>query len=559
MTQREPDPEPEPMKWWGWGSEGRRVQLPPEAVDRLRGVLGAEARSAEPVELDAVRLEEPRLSEDGLSRLAGVVGSDWVHSDRRARVRHAAGRSYPDLLRLRAGSAEQAPDAVVYPETAEQVRDLLHLCGEDGIAIVPFGGGTSVVGGVEPIRGSFDSLIALDLARMSSVSAVDERSMTAELQPGLRGPQVEGELGRWNLTLGHFPQSFEYATLGGWVATRSAGQASTGYGKIEEMVVGVRCVTPTGEIESKALPASAAGPQLRELLVGSEGVLGVITAATLKVHPRPRARRYEAWMFKGFAEGADAFRRLDQQEATPDVARLSDEAETLLSLELAGGRSVAQRAGRRYVRARGYDGGCLAILGFEGDRDSVLRRRGQVARLLRAAGALSLGTRPGRAWERSRYEGPYLRDALLDNCIMVETLETAAEWSSLMDVYAAVREALRRSLETRGTPPLVMCHISHLYPNGASLYFTFLAAQEQGGELEQWQAAKSAATDAIVDAGGTITHHHAVGTDHAPWLDREVGALGVELLRAAKQTCDPAGIMNPGKLIPVPMRQEAHS
>jgi alkyldihydroxyacetonephosphate synthase len=385
---------------------------------------------------------------------------------------------------------------------------------------------------------------------MTEVAAVDSRSLTVKLGPGLRGPQVEAALARSGLTLGHFPQSFEYATVGGWVATRSAGQASTGFGKIEEMVAGLRCVTPSGDIETKALPASAAGPQLRELLVGSEGTLGVITEATLKVRPRPRERRYEGWMLKSFAEGADAFRQLEQRGAAPDVARLSDEAETLLSFELAGGDSLARRAGRTYVRARGYRGGCLAILGFEDEPDAVMRRRSRAARILRGAGGLSLGGRPGRAWERGRYDGPYLRDALLDNCIMVETLETAAPWSGLMDLYAAVREAIRASLEARGTPPLVMCHMSHLYPNGASLYFTFMAAQEQGAELEQWQVAKSAATDAIVSAGGTITHHHAVGRDHAAWLEREIGERGVELLRSAKEQLDPAGIMNPGKLLP---------
>jgi alkyldihydroxyacetonephosphate synthase len=217
---------------------------------------------------------------------------------------------------------------------------------------------------------------------------------------------------------------------------------------------------------------------------------------------------------------------------------------------LAARGGAAQRAGRRYMRLRGYEGGCLAILGFEGDEGDVLRRRSQVSRLMRSAGALSLGTRPGKTWERGRYDGPYLRDALLDNGIMIETLETAAQWSGLMDLYAAVGGALRSSLESRGTPPLVMCHISHLYPNGASLYFSFFAAQEQGSELEQWRAAKSAACDAIIEAGGTITHHHAIGTDHAPWMDDEVGELGVRVLRSAKERLDPAGIMNPGKLLP---------
>jgi alkyldihydroxyacetonephosphate synthase len=537
------------MKWWGWGDPRRRVELPLPALERLRAALAAPVRRADPVRLEAVRLEAPRLAQRVRERMAGLVGSDWVRDDRATRVLHAAGRGYPDLVRLRAGSAGQAPDAVVYPESSDQVRALLDVCGEEGVAVVPFGGGTSVVGGVEPIRGRFDVLVALDLARMAGLSALDTRSLTAELGPGLRGPAAEAVLGRSGLTLGHFPQSFEYATVGGWVATRSAGQASTGFGKIEEMVVGLRCVTPSGEIDSRPLPASAAGPALRELLVGSEGVLGVITAATLKVRPRPPERRYEAWMFKGFPEGADGFRQLEQQGAAPDVARLSDELETLMSFELAGGRSLAGRLGRSYVRARGYAGGCLAIIGFEGERGIVAQRRTRAAHVLRAAGALPLGRRPGIAWERTRFEAPYLRDALLDNCIMVETLETATQWSGLMDLYAAVSGAIRGALEARDTPPLVMCHISHLYPNGASLYFTFMAAQEEGAELEQWSAAKSAASDAIVAAGGTITHHHAIGRDHAAWLPREVGELGVELLKAVKRSLDPAGIMNPGKLL----------
>jgi alkyldihydroxyacetonephosphate synthase len=374
--------------------------------------------------------------------------------------------------------------------------------------------------------------------------------LTVTLGPGLRGPAAERALASQGVTLGHFPQSFEYSSVGGWVATRSAGQASTGYGKIEEMVAGLRCVSPAGTIDLPALPASAAGPQLRELLVGSEGVFGVISAATLRVRPRPPVRRYEGWMFKSFPEGAEAFRRLEQQGAAPELARLSDEVETALSLQMAEGASASRRLGLAYMRARGFSGGCLAILGFEGANATVTRRRATAARVLRSEGGLALGTGPGRAWERQRFATPYLRDALLDNCVMIETLETAAEWSRLMELYGAVTQAIRSSLEARGTPPLVMCHVSHLYPDGASLYFTFMAAQEEGTPLDQWQAAKSAASDAITANGGTITHHHAIGRDHAAWLEREIGELGVEVIRSAKQRLDPGGIMNPGKLLP---------
>jgi alkyldihydroxyacetonephosphate synthase len=308
-------------------------------------------------------------------------------------------------------------------------------------------------------------------------------------------------------------------------------------------------VTPAGELGTRAVPASAAGPSLRELVVGSEGVLGVICEATLRVRPAPRAWRYEGWSFASFAEGCDAFRVMEQAGAAADVNRLSDEDETRLTMALGASGSTAEKLGRRYLRMRGHEGGCLAILGFEGEEEDVEDRRRRAAGLLRAGGGVALGHRPGDAWRRSRFAAPYLRDELLDRGIVVETLETATSWSNLGALHRAVGEALRSTLSGRGTPALVMCHVSHLYPSGASLYFTFLARQEEDA-LAQWRAAKIAASDAIVAGGGTITHHHAIGRDHRRWLAAESGELGIELLRAAKERVDPAGIMNPGKLLP---------
>jgi alkyldihydroxyacetonephosphate synthase len=335
------------------------------------------------------------------------------------------------------------------------------------------------------------------------------------------------------------------------VATRSAGQASTGMGRVDELVTGVRCVTPQGALEPPALPASAAGPDLRALVVGSEGTLGVITEATLRVRPAPVASRYEGWMVPSFSAGAEALRELEQSGCAPDVARLSDAHETRFSLAMSG--ALAGTSGdllRRYLGARGVSGGCLVIVGWLGDENAITGRRTVAAAALRRTGGAGLGASAGRSWERGRYHGPYLRDHLLDHGVMAETLETATTWEGMYPLYAGVGDALRETLAARGTPALVGCHVSHLYPSGCSLYFTFLARQERGSEIEQWAAAKRAASEVIVAQGATITHHHAVGHDHAPYLIAEAGPLGVAALRAVKAELDPIGIMNPGKLLP---------
>jgi alkyldihydroxyacetonephosphate synthase len=536
------------MRWWGWGVDADAMQLPATAQALIEGGLGVEQPPPARVQLEAIQLAPSRLPAAVRDEIARIVGIENVRDDQATRVSHAAGRSYPDLVRLRRGEVS-GPDAVVYPGTHEEVHALLALCSEASVAVVPFGGGTSVVGGVEPDSGPLTSVLALDLARMAGLVEVDEVSLTARVAPGTTGPQLEAALGEYELTLGHLPQSWEYMTIGGAVATRSAGQASTGYGRIDKQVLGLRLAAPAGELAVRVQPGTAGPtPALRELLVGSEGTLGVITEATLAVRPLPEVRQYEGWSFKSFAAGIEALRELEQAHAAGDVSRLSDEAETMMSLASAGqSGGLTAKLGQRYLKLRGHEGGCLAILGFEGEFDEALDRANRARMLLRSAGGLRLGSRPGSAWEHQRFRAPYLRDELLDRGVMVETLETATTWTSLQRLYAAVVEALRSSLGERS---LVMCHVSHLYPAGASLYFTFMAAQKYGQEIEQWQAAKTAASEAIVAIGGTITHHHAIGRDHVRWMGAEIGDVGVDLLRAAKARLDPRGIMNPGKLLP---------
>jgi alkyldihydroxyacetonephosphate synthase len=534
------------MKWWGWGDPAHEPRLPAHALAFLEAELGARPDRRDPVALEAVRLPESSLPASARDRLVAAGGE--VRDDREARVVHAAGKSYPDLVRQRSGELEHAPDAVVHPGDRSAVAGLLEACAREGVAVVPFGGGTSVVGGVAPLRGSFPAVVSLDLSKLDELIGVDAVSRTAVIEAGVALPDAERLLAPHGFTLGHFPQSFEYATVGGCVATRSAGQASTGYGRIEELVRGLHVATPAGPIEPRTLPATAAGPDLRQLLVGSEGVLGVITSAALQVAPRPVVQRFEGWWAPSFETGAAALRELRQEEVAPAVARLSDETETRLSLALAG-EGLGARLMQRYVAARGREGGCLMVLGWEGEPEQVAVRRRAGRAILGRAGALALGSAPGRAWARQRFETPYVRDDMLAHGVLVETLETAAQWSSLLPLHGAVRAALDRALRARGTPPLVACHVSHLYETGASLYFTFMARQEEGAQLDQWRAAKSAACEAILAAGGTLTHHHAIGADHAPWLPQEVGELGVEVLGAAKAILDPTGILNPGKLL----------
>jgi len=532
--------------WWGWGDPAIRPGLDEAALAVLAERLG----TLEPWPLAHELAEFPLPAAQPLPpALSEAVGAENLSTAAEDRLRHAAGKGYADLARLRLGTLEAAPDAVLAPADAAAARKVLEICATEGIAVVPFGGGTSVVGGVEPLRGGHERLVSLDLTNLREVE-VDCRSLTARLGAGLRGPEAEAALGREGLTLGHFPQSFEYATIGGFAATRSAGQASSGYGRFDDLVSSVRLLAPVGEVRTLATPHTAAGPALRELIVGSEGTLGVIPDVTVRVRPAPPLRRYEAWMAAGFEAGAEIVRSLAQGPGLPDVIRISDEEETEGSLALSGPRGAAGKAFHGYLGLRRRRGGSLVIVGFEGDEESVARRRALTVRALRSGGAAYLGQAAGRSWEHGRYQGPYLRDTLMGIGAMVETLETSHTWSRLGELHAAVSGAIRGALDQQGTPGIVWCHLSHAYADGASLYFTFVARRRPGAEIEQWRRVKQAASEAIVACGATITHHHAIGRDHVPYIEAEVGRTGIDVLRAVKAELDPAGIMNPGKLIP---------
>ncbi|BBX15947.1 FAD-binding oxidoreductase [Mycolicibacterium duvalii] len=526
------------MQWNAWGDPVLAKPLSAGIRSLLNQALGIDATDIAQPEIEQVRLRPSALAPADRSGMGAIVGAEHLVVDDRGRLLRAGGKSTLDLLRRKDFGVQDAPDAVLLPGSEQEVAELLGYCADHSIAVVPFGGGTSVVGGLDPLRGDFKAVVTLDLRRLDELHALDAVSWEAELGAGLTGPQAEQLLGERGFSLGHFPQSFRFATIGGFAATRSSGQDSAGYGRFDDMVRGVRAVTPAGILDVGRAPASAAGPDLRHLLLGSEGTFGVITRVRVRVHPVPESTRYEAWSFPDFATGAEALRAVVQTGTGPTVIRLSDEAETGVNL------ATTEQIGEQQIT-----GGCLAITAFEGTEAHVASRHAETRELLAARGGTSLGEQPARDWEHGRFNAPYLRDALLAAGALCETLETATNWSNLAAVKTAVTAALTDSLAESGTAALVLCHISHVYPTGASLYFTVVAAQ-RGNPIEQWRTAKAAASEAMMRSGATITHHHAVGADHRPWMRDEVGELGVEVLRAVKATLDPAGILNPGKLIP---------
>ncbi|MFL6156199.1 MAG: FAD-binding oxidoreductase [Marmoricola sp.] len=539
MSQTNPSPISDEtsaeMHWSRWGDPAHAGPLAESARALVDTFIGtSETPAVDPAE---VRLSEP-LAGELLDELGAIVGPDHVLVDHESRLLRTRGKSTPDLLRLRAGDGSDSPDAVVRPGTHDEVVALIDWAVRRHVAVVPFGGGTSVVGGLAAQRDGFSGVISLDLQRFDRLLEVDRTSMTVVLEPGLRGPAAEALLAAEGLTLGHFPQSFQYASIGGFAVTRSSGQSSAGYGRFDSLVVGLKVATPQGTLELGSSPSNAAGPDLREVIMGSEGAFGVVTAVRLRVRPLPEARGYEAWRWGSFTEGAAAMRTLAQAGVMPTVLRLSDENETAINLAKpseVGGESPESTSG-----------GCLMITGYEGTPEAVEAKKLAVTAILTGLGGENQGPDSGQAWSDGRFHGPYLRDSLLDVGVLVETMETVTFWSNLEHVYTSVKDALVGAL---GEATLVLCHISHVYETGASLYFT-VATKASADPLRQWSAAKAAASDAMVHNGASITHHHAVGQDHKPWLAEEIGPVGVQILRAVKAELDPTGVLNPGVLIP---------
>ncbi len=542
----------EELRFNGWGRRDKTFDLRGRDqevwafVSEALGVSELPRTPAAP--LEALTLPPSALEEAALARLREACE---VRTDAFERAFHAVGKSYYDLLRIRRGELEEAPDAVVYPRSHDEVVAVLRACAELGLAVVPFGGGSSVVGGVEARRAGKKGVVTLDTTMLDALLELDEVSHTATFQAGVYGPELEDALRLRGYTLGHYPQSFEFSTLGGWIAARGAGQQSNRYGTAAKLLVAARLATPSGEWRTKPFPASAAGPDLNAMIAGSEGVLGVITEATVKVHPLPEARDFVSFLFRDWQSGALAVRRIVQAELPIATLRLSDEEETRFFGAFRGvlKPSRFQETAQKALALGGYDRPCVLMVGLEGLKPQVRLAQRRALGICTKHGGLYVGRGPGNSWYENRFEMPYLRDPLMDHGVGVDTLETSTTWSNLHALYGAVTGAIRRAMDAGGRRGIVMAHISHSYLEGASLYFTYIFARDRDDEIGQWRAIKEAASEAISLHGGTISHHHGVGIDHAKWLVPEKGELGMAVLEAAKRSVDPSGIMNPGKLI----------
>jgi alkyldihydroxyacetonephosphate synthase len=549
----------EQMKWWGWGGENIEFNMSekPELWPYIKDVVGIEGEPTYtlPVKLEDIELSPQNLNTDFLNSLRSI--EERICLDQKERLIHSYGKSFRDLWRIRHGIVNTSPDCVIYPESEEEISLIVKSASEYDVVLIPFGSGSNIAGCLDAIDSRNRMIVSLDMKLMSKVLSVDAKSNTARIQAGAVGPDMERQLNENGFTLGHFPDSFEYSSLGGWVATRSAGMQSDKYGKIEDMVISLRMVTPSGMIVTRTVPKSSNGIDVNHICIGSEGILGVITEATMRVHRLPQYREPYGYLFPDFESGVKAIYECVKRNCTPTVTRLNDAGKTALSLAFktksSSFKTFLSKAVKSYLKNfKKYDleKVCLMITIFEGNRDTYFKQKRLVNSIYKKYGAFNLGMEPGRVFEKGKYDFPYLRDYVMDRNIMADVSETSTVWSNLLPLYYSTFDAIDKAMKDTIKKGFLGCHVSHTYHTGASLYFTFGCQQPPGKELEQYLYIKKAAEDAFIKGGATLSHHHAVGTEHQPWIKDDISETGLKAVKALKAGLDPGNIMNPGKIIP---------
>lgn len=549
------------MKWSGWGEEGIEFshQDKPDLAPFIAQAIGVDVdtKVAAPLRFKELQIPEPRLQDALRESLEDALTSEFLSIDPLDRVVHARGKSLRDLIWQRRGELPRIPDVIVRPGGEEEVAAILQAAMRADAVVIPFGGGSSISGSLQAPAGETRTVVSVDLERMDKVLEIDSGSRLARVQAGVFGPHLEEQLGALGYTFGHFPDSFMHSTLGGWIATRSSGMQSDRYGDISDMTKGLRVVTPSGTLVTRPVPSTSTGPSIREIVLGSEGRLGIITEATVHVRRIPEQRTIIGYLFPTFADGLAAMQDLAASECSVSVTRVSDAHETQFSFAMRVRPTLLDklqsRALRIFLRRRlGFDLNqmSLSFIGYEGSSRHVAEQRKAVAKLTKRHGGLCIGSGPGALYDQKKFDIPYIRDFLLDRGAAGDVSETSTTWSRLIPLYDAVNSAANAAFAQLAVQGYVMCHLSHSYHAGACLYFTFaFRATSESDMVAEYEVVKSAIQQAFVDNGATLSHHHAVGTEHAQWLEQDISAPGVAILEALFDGTDPGKHLNPGKIV----------
>lgn len=547
------------QKWWGWGEESLayRYEDKPKFVPFVKKMVGVDiTRTVQPIPpFSSLDVPASQLTDALRERFVEILGDGFVQTDDETRVVHAYGKGVRDLIRIRKGNLGRVPDVVLYPGTQQEVEALVDAAVEADAVVIPFGGGSNIVAALEAEPGESRQVVSVNMGRLRKVLEIDEVSGLAHIQAGVFGPDMEDQLTQRGWTMGHHPDSFVWSTLGGWIATRSSGMQSDKYGDIADIVRGVTMVMPGQVLQLRPLPSSSSGPSVREMVLGSEGRLGIITSVWVNVHRIPEAREIQAYFFPTYEDGLKACQQIVESDAAVMMARVSDPVET--QYIMANGKksgkvsSLANKAIQALMVRKGWDleNIAMSFIGFEGSENHVRYEKGLVGKIVRANGGMGVGKGPGSLYDQKKYDTPYIRDFMLDRGLICDVSETTTPWAYAAEIHSRTVARFHETMNEMGVRGVVFCHLSHSYHSGACQYFTFAIADDGDNQEETYDRAKRVIQQSFMDFHGTVSHHHGVGEEHSPWMDQDISPAGVFIQRKLFEGVDPGRNLNPGKIV----------
>ncbi len=547
------------QKWWGWGTEDHAYTYAdkPKFAPFVQKMVGVDITApVKPIPpFSSLNVPESLLTESLRSALIDALGEDFVQTDDETRVVHAFGKGVRDLMRVRRGDLGRVPDVVVYPGSQEDVEAVVDAVVASNGVLIPFGGGSNIVAALEAEPGETRQVVSVNLGRMNKVLEIDEDSGLAHIQAGVFGPDMEDQLNARGWTMGHHPDSFVWSTLGGWIATRSSGMQSDKYGDIADITRGLTVVLPGQVVRLRPLPSTSSGPSVREMILGSEGRLGIITSAWVNVHRIPEVRELQAYFFGTYEDGLRACQEIVESDASVMMARVSDAIET--QYIMANGKqssrvgSMMSKAIQKVMLAKGWDLERIAMsfIGFEGSPVHVRYEKGLVAKIVRKHGGIGVGKGPGTLYDQKKYDTPYIRDFMLDRGLICDVSETSTPWAYAEEIHTRTVERFNKAMDELGVRGVVFCHLSHSYHSGACQYFTFAIADDSDNAEHTYDHAKRVVQQSFMDFHGTVSHHHGVGEEHSPWMEQDISPAGVDIQRKLFDGVDPGRHLNPGKIV----------